>query len=324
MKIEPQGEQTRRPPGAKRIDLRAKLLGYRDSIRARVTEFSWRLGRRLYAVARYDNLGSNISTNGEAHLQASIAGLQVESGRAWTVIDVGANQGQWSTSMIRAAERSGSAKTMRIVAIEPVPTTASILRNTLAEMEGAGSVEIVEAAMSSHVGEATIFVRGVGAGTNSLYKGQRTGSTPDLSTDVEEIEIRVQTQTLDALSHELGITSVELVKVDAEGHDFEVMKGSAQLLSGGRIGVLQFEYNHRWIAARHYLYDVFELVDGMPYVVGRVTPSGTQFFARWHPELERFFEANYVLVRRDIAVKLPHTTMAWTARNTAARDASGG
>lgn len=51
---------------------------------------------------------------------------------------------------------------------------------------------------------------------------------------------------------------------------------------------------------RSFLRDVFDLVEGFPYHVCKVVPDGIDAYESWHPELETFFETNYLLVRNDL------------------------
>ena len=73
-----------------------------------------------------------------------------------------------------------------------------------------------------------------------------------------------------------------------------------RLLQNSQIDVAQFEYNQLWIYSRSYLKDVFDLIDGLPYRLGRVCPGHVELFDSWHFELERFFEGNYVLIREPV------------------------
>ena len=50
------------------------------------------------------------------------------------------------------------------------------------------------------------------------------------------------------------------------------------------IGVLQFEYNWRWIPFGHTLKEVFDFLAGRPYLLGRLTADGVEYYADWHPE----------------------------------------
>jgi hypothetical protein len=75
-------------------------------------------------------------------------------------------------------------------------------------------------------------------------------------------------------------------------------------LRGGNAGVVQFEYNHRWILSRAYLKDVFDLIENTPYRLAKVCSSSLDIYAEWHPELERFFETNYALVHEQLVAPL--------------------
>ena len=118
--------------------------------------------------------------------------------------------------------------------------------------------------------------------------------------------------TLDAYAAQKGIEHFGLVKIDAEGHDLRIIEGAGNLLRGGKIDVVQFEYNRRWIDARSYLRDAFELMAPLGYRVGKVTPKGVEFYEAWHPELETYCEGNYVSCRPDWVRAFPQVTW-WNA-----------
>ena len=109
--------------------------------------------------------------------------------------------------------------------------------------------------------------------------------------------IEVERTTLTDFCRQRGIGHVNLVKSDTEGHDLSVLRGARELLAAGRVDLLQFEYNHTWVFSRAFLKDVFELVEGLPYRVARIRPNSIEILDGWHPELDRFFHANYLLVR---------------------------
>jgi len=134
-----------------------------------------------------------------------------------------------------------------------------------------------------------MFVVGGRAGTSSLH--------PDsMNRQTDEIEITATTIDDFCLIHK--IDQIHLLKVDTEGHDMEVLLGAEKVLRDGAVLICQFEYNHRWIFSRHYLKDVFDFTEGMPYILGKVTPYGIEVYESWYPELDRFFEGNYVLINK--------------------------
>lgn len=126
-------------------------------------------------------------------------------------------------------------------------------------------------------------------GTNSLNFDGTTDAPPGGWESVE-------TKTLSAFCGSRGIAHVHLAKCDTEGHDAKVIEGALELLAKRRIDVMQFEYNHRWVFSRSFLKDVFELVKGLPYHVGKLEPRSIEIYEAWHPELDRFFLSNHVLV----------------------------
>ena len=124
-------------------------------------------------------------------------------------------------------------------------------------------------------------------GINSL-------SEMDDATSIEQI----YTQKFDNFLAQRQIEKVVFVKSDAEGHDFNIICGASDMFERGRVEVWQFEYNHRWLAEKRHLKDVFEFIADKPYRLGKLHNNGIEIYDKWHPELERFFEANYVLIKR--------------------------
>jgi hypothetical protein len=128
--------------------------------------------------------------------------------------------------------------------------------------------------------------------------------------------VRVTVITLADFFAEAGIDEADFVKSDVEGYDLKVLQGAAPLLREGRIGLLQFEYNRCWVTTRSLLRDVFALTEGLAYCICRIVPDGLEHYSSWHPELETFFAANFVLVREDIAAPLGVREGRFDAYNT--------
>jgi hypothetical protein len=126
-------------------------------------------------------------------------------------------------------------------------------------------------------------------GTNSLHFDGSADSPPGGW-------ITIQTETLSAFCRARSLDHLHLVKCDAEGHDLKVLQGALDLLAQGRIDVFQFEYNHRWVFSKSFLKEVFEITRGFAYRIGKIEPASIELFDEWHPELDRFFQSNYVLI----------------------------
>ncbi len=93
------------------------------------------------------------------------------------------------------------------------------------------------------------------------------------------------------------------------------------MLATGSIEVVQFEYNWRWLLNKASLLDVFALVKDMPYRVGKLLDGSIEFYDEWHFELDRFFENNYVLVRKGSRLDHQGVTVWFDSSNRPQRKA---
>ncbi len=247
---------------------------------------AWRLGRSLYLKARAD--GPNAPRwNGEESLQRQLLAAFAAGKETLTVFDVGANVGEWTGFLLREASRLEMDGRFEIHSFEPSPSTFAVLRERIGRHPLGTSVRLVSQAASREDGIADMYVSGETAGTNALY--------PDAMKPGQR-SIRVETTTLDSYCSRNGLGMIHFVKCDTEGHEIEVIAGAKKLFDAQKVLAFQFEYNHRWVDSRHYLKDAFDLFQGTVYRVGKVTPGGIELYPEWHPELERFFEANYILL----------------------------
>ncbi len=252
--------------------------------------FAWRAGRRLYCAARGEPRRNAIATNGEAYVQRCVVAA-IPHETPLTAFDIGANAGEWSLSLLDALKRAKRSDSALIHAFEPVPATRARLDAALAQNPLGHMVATHPLAASDTAGRARIAVMCADGGTNSLHPGTTAGEPPGGWVDVETIDLA-------SYCGRRQIAHLHLVKSDAEGHDLFVLRGAASLLREERIDALQFEYNARWVFSRTYLKDVFELIADLPYALARVMPEHVELIEQWRPELERFFEANYLLIRR--------------------------
>jgi FkbM family methyltransferase len=270
----------------------------------------WRLGRFLYMKARSD-VPNNMQTNGERTLQLHFLDAFADNAEKITVFDVGANVGDWTSCLLERAialqmdEMDGH---LEIHLFEPVPAAFQQLAIRMQRYGDRFDLQLQSMAASDSHGPAAMFIFGDAAEmTNSLHQA---------ATDKVGPSIQVEKITLDEYCGKNGIDSIHFLKCDTEGHDMQVMAGGKRMFQSGKIKVCQFEYNHRWIFSRHYLKDVFDHFSELPYNIGKITPDGIELYGAWHPELERFFEGNYVLIHDSALEWLPVKTGQFDSRNT--------
>jgi FkbM family methyltransferase len=250
---------------------------------------------------------NDMKINGEQSLQENVFRALHAENTSLIVVDIGANKGDWSRLCLSEAAKANLYGRLKVIAAEPVPSTAAIYRERLSDAILENRCELLEVAFSARDGMAKIYVIGDGAGTNSLHQK----SLPSYASPVD-----VQTRTIDGILSEMEIDEIALMKIDAEGHDFGVLEGAAETLAEGRVRVVQFEYNFRWLSASRSLRDIFELIEDLPYTLFKVQPRCLEGYSEWCPELDRFFEANYALVHDSMLKRLPCRMLERDQANT--------
>ena len=249
---------------------------------------SYRFGRALYMYARHES-GIDMKKNGEFRIQKEFSKRLSHEEEQFVVFDIGANIGNWTVSllsMIPDQKTNG----IDIHVFEPIHDTFEILKNTIESNSKGKQVKLNCNACSSKTGSDKMFIATTNAGSNSLYKGAVHNGL--LSESIEKI-------TLDEYCTDNNVAKIHFIKSDTEGHEVEVLRGSQKLFTEERIMVFQLEYNQLWCYSRFFMKDVFDFLEGMPYLIGKISPHGLSFYRKWHPEIERFFESNYLIVHKD-------------------------
>lgn len=242
---------------------------------------AYRIGRKLYYWARREPPNSP-DENGEFALLSKV--LSETSGPA-ILLDVGANRGEWSRKAVSLAR--ANRLDVSVHAFEPLSGTRALLEKAIEELP---EVRVYSVALSNAPGMAAFYSQSAGSGTSSLH--------PVSGARAEDVPV----ETLDAWITGRQCAPIRMIKIDVEGFDSLVLEGAAHTLREGLVDVIQFEYNWRWILNSRSLHWVFQFIKDKPYIFGKVVPGGVLTFEHWHFELDRFFEGNYLLLRRDSAV----------------------
>lgn len=126
------------------------------------------------------------------------------------IVDVGANIGL--AALYFRAQYPGA----EIVAIEPDPETFAKLEQNVG---GDPRIRPVNAAVAAEPGELVLFRPPGYSIASSLKRGGADGGA----------SARVRAETLDGLCAELGLTRIDLVKLDVEGAELDALRGFSRL-----------------------------------------------------------------------------------------------
>ncbi len=141
------------------------------------------------------------------------------------VADIGANIGVMTSLLSRRVGLDG-----HVLSVEAHPHIIEQLKRNIAQWSRS-NIEIIHAAVSDKNGSVMI--------TENLGFHENEG-TARISEAGEECigEYQVKALTLDQI---IGTRSFGLIKIDVEGHEFEVLKGAQKCLSDRRIRDIVFE-----------------------------------------------------------------------------------
>lgn len=149
-----------------------------------------------------------------------------------TIVDVGANVGLYTVIAMHRTKKQG-----RIIAFEPHPESCRFLMQTVAAnaallpLNDQPTVNILDVAASSSEGEAHLFSNPENKGDNRLYSSNLTPESSALS---------IRARTVDSVVRDYKIATIDFLKVDVQGYEFEVIQGArarkARVLSHAILG----------------------------------------------------------------------------------------
>ena len=135
-----------------------------------------------------------------------------------TVIDVGANAGVYAFSAAKRVGESGL-----VLAVEPFSQCVNYLNETC-RVNQLGWVKVCAGAASDRNGNAKLSLSSASELNEIIFEAD--GQIRDANS-FEEIECF----TLDSLIEKHEVSRVDFLKIDAEGHELQILKGSDHLLT---------------------------------------------------------------------------------------------
>jgi FkbM family methyltransferase len=231
-------------------------------------------------------LGMDSNTNGEKYFIENILPLFIEPNTKPVLFDVGANIGEYS-SILRHYYPGAE-----IFSFEPVAKTFEILSRSTKGKD----IKIFNIGLSDDTGMGELY--NSESLSNNLITTAYREALPDLFNINDAKLIKFEKNTLDNFCTANDITGIDFLKIDVEGHELAVLKGAKSLLSGGKIKVLQFEFNAHNVYSRVFLRDFYQLLEGFDFF--RLMPRHLNRLGQYNFRNEIFTLQNIIAVRADL------------------------
>ena len=197
----------------------------------------------------------------------------------FVLFDVGANQGDYLQSALAVLSSS-----VRAFSFEPQPYNIELLRR---RFQNDSRVTLMPCALGSVPTTATLHFDYEGDPTASL--GGSGGTAHSRSVPVT---------TIDIVCRDVGVDSIDMLKIDAEGHEMEILLGAQSMLAAGRIAAVQFEFGEPFVNTPWHFRDFYQLF-APDYRIFRILRSGLAELPHYTYDLEIYKLANFLCVRRN-------------------------
>jgi len=150
-------------------------------------------------------------------------------------LDIGANEGFFSVLASRLVGPRG-----RVIAVEPQQRLDPVIRRNL-ELNACANVSLFSCAISDRRGGAELHLSpDTNTGSTALYQ----------STRYRLPRVTVPVTTLEDFLDQVELETVDLVKVDIEGFEYEAILGSPAIFESGRVRAIALELHPGPIASR--------------------------------------------------------------------------
>lgn len=231
-------------------------------------------GRSMHRL--YENRNHDIFSNGEVTVLKKMGKLAPS-----VIIDGGANIGTYSLEAARACQEA------RIFALEPVKDTFEKLQTNVASND-----------------RIITFQKGFYNENKHLEINVGKSHTHSSLYAIEGLKVQpVGKETIalikgDDFLKENNIDTVDFLKIDVEGAEYDALLGFEESIQAGRIRAIQFEYGYINITTKKLLIDFYKFFEKHGYVLGKIFPKRVAFRA-YDFKYEDFLGPNFLAVKAD-------------------------
>jgi FkbM family methyltransferase len=141
------------------------------------------------------------------------------------VVDIGAHMGRYTIPSAKSVGVSG-----KVIAVEAHPYNFGILQHNL-KLNKLTNVSALNSAVYSKKANLKLYLPDEDLGYTMHHSVMTHYLSTKYNNEIERKYIEVEADTLDNLLKSSGITTVNWIKIDVEGAEYEVLKGAREILS---------------------------------------------------------------------------------------------
>lgn len=227
-------------------------------------------------------------TGGEQAFIQSIVAPMFRTNSSMIAWDVGAGCGEYTELLAKYLPNES-----RILSFEPQVSAYQHLARRV-EAEGFSNVTAFNLGFSDGLGAGTLYK----SRDNRLLASLHLRKLDHLGICFDTTE-QVVLSTIDKFCDEHGISRIDFLKLDVEGHEMAVLKGASNMLSRRRIGMIQWEFGGCNIDSRVFFRDFYYMLrDG--YLLFRMLARGLHPVPSYHEKYEVFLTSNWCGISKEL------------------------
>ncbi|AEE26590.1 FkbM family methyltransferase [Francisella hispaniensis] len=259
-----------------------KLFARRCFIK--LNKFLYYCSIRGLGIYNYENM--NVS--GENSFIQKIIKKNAIGKKKFVVFDIGANKGEYTKFLAENISNSS------IFAFEPHPLTFKVLSKKCSCLN---DIILFNCALAAEKSILKLYD----------YKSKDGSSHASLSskvfTDVhgsKTISHQVDVTTVDLICEENNIKRIDLLKIDVEGYELDVLRGSKRMIQSDLVKFIQFEFTQLNTSTRVFFKDFWEILSEK-YRIYRLLPNSLLEIKEYNPsDNEIFGYQNFIAIHKDV------------------------
>lgn len=201
------------------------------------------------------------------------------------VVDIGGNVGDYTAEVLLRFPKA------QIHVFEPSAVNIGKLNHRFGQNN---RVIIHQKALSDAAGKMTLYADSPGSGLGSLSKRDLSHHHLDFSHEETVLVERFDAMYIEYLTNK----TIDLVKIDVEGHELAVLRGFGDVLSSVRI--IQFEFGGCNVDTRTFFKDFWDFFTEKGFSLYRITPMGVQAIFKYNEQEEAFTTTNFLAVNNKL------------------------
>lgn len=182
---------------------------------------------------------------------------------------------------------------VQIFSFEPHPKTFKQLSINCQN----DKVKLFNCALSSKEGTINLYDYENNDGSVHASLSSEIFTTIHKSTTVSHT---VKVLTVDKVCKENNISRIDFLKIDVEGFELEVLRGSLGMISNACVNIIQFEFTQLNTTTRIYFKDFWELLNSN-FKIYRLLPNDLLEIEKYDPTINEIFGyQNFVAIRKEM------------------------